>query len=252
MTSETFFKPALYQNEIGDVVISFHNDKIDGEELYGTQFLNIEIRLWDKQNRQIETREIEDVKIVPDKNSIRNSGYNHDNESALIIRLNDVLVNKTYDLRPWSKIEIIIEHDKTKYNGSGFKEKAEIYRSENVAADIEVSFPAGLLAKNIGEPGIGSLTGLSVASMANFTFYKKNQIKKVQPLRLGVGFMALNAINSITGSNAESDIGIVALASFQPLHSESKVNFPIYAGFGYLFKSESLFLLIGPGIKFTF
>jgi len=109
-----------------------------------------------------------------------------------------------------------------------------------------------LLAKPIGEPGIGSLTGLSVASMANFTFYKKDQIKKVQPLRLGAGFMALNAINSITGGNDESDIGMVALASFQPLNSESKVNFPIYAGFGYLFKSESWFLLLGPGIKFTF
>ncbi|MCB0505342.1 MAG: hypothetical protein KDC58_07535, partial [Cyclobacteriaceae bacterium] len=100
--------------------------------------------------------------------------------------------------------------------------------------------------------GIGSLTGLSVASMANFTFYKKDQIKKVQPLRLGVGFMALNAINSITGSNDESDIGMVALASFQPLNTDSKVNFPIYAGFGYLFEHDNWFLLLGPGIKFTF
>lgn len=253
MTSNTFFKPALYPKEIGDVEIVFHNEKIDGQDLYGIQYLNIEIRLWDKNNRQIETRDIEDIKIVPDKNSIRNSGYNHDNESPRIIRLNEILVNKTYDLRPWSKIEITVSHDKSKYKGgSGHKEKAEIYRSDNVAADIEVSFPAGLLAKNIGEPGIGSLTGLSVASMANFTFYKKDQIKKIQPLRIGVGFMALNAINSITGGGSESDIGIVALASFQPLNTDSKVNFPIYAGFGYLFKSESLFLLIGPGIKFTF
>lgn len=253
MTSDKFFKPALYPKEIGDVEIYFHNDKIDDEDLYGIQYLKIEIRLWDKNNRQIETREIDDIKVVPDKNSIRNSGYNHNNESPTVMRLNEILVNKTYDLRPWSKIEITIEHDKTKYKGgNGYKEKAEIYRSDNVAADIEVSFPAGLLAKNIGEPGIGSLTGLSVASMANFTFYKKDQIKKVQPLRLGVGFMALNAINSITGGNDESDIGIVALSSFQPLNTDSKVNFPIYAGFGYLFKSESLFLLIGPGIKFTF
>lgn len=253
MTSDTFFKPALYPKEIGDVEIVFHNDEIDSKEFYGVQYLKIEIRLWDKKNRQIESREIEDIKIVPDKSSIRNPGYDHNNESPIIIRLNEILVNKTYDLRPWSKVEITVEHDKSRYKGgNGYKQKAVIYRSDNVAADIEVSFPAGLLAKPIGEPGIGSLTGLSVASMANFTFYKKDQIKKVQPLRLGVGFMALNAINSITGSNDESDIGMVALASFQPLNTDSKVNFPIYAGFGYLFEHDNWFLLLGPGIKFTF
>ncbi len=45
--------------------------------------------------------------------------------------------------------------------------------------------------------------------MANFTFYKKGQIKKEQPIRLGIGFIALNAINSITGSTDDSDIGAV-------------------------------------------
>ncbi len=254
LTGEKFYNPSLYNGEIGDVVIKAHLDRIDAEsEFYGVQYINVEIRLWDKNNRQIETRTVEDIKLVPDKSSVRHLGYNHDNESSAILRINDFLVNKTYDLRPWSKIEITIEHDKSKYGGNGFKSKAIIYRSDKFSLDIEVSFPAGLFVVPIGvSQEVSSLTGLSIASMANFTFYKKGQIKKEQPIRLGLGFIALNAINSITGSTDDSDIGAVALMSFQPLHSDSKINFPLYAGFGYLFKAENLFLLIGPGIKFTF
>ncbi len=254
LTGENFYKPSLYNGEIGDVVITAHLDRIDEQlEFYGVQYINVEIRLWDKNNRQIETRTVEDIKLVPDKTSVRHLGYNHNNESSAILRINDFLVNKTYDLRPWSKIEITVEHDKSKYGGNGFKSKAIIYRSDKFSLDIEVSFPAGLFVVPIGSTQeVSSLTGLSIASMANFTFYKKGQIKKEQPIRLGLGFIALNAINSITGSTDDSDIGAVALMSFQPLHSDSKINFPLYAGFGYLFKAENLFLLIGPGIKFTF
>lgn len=254
ITSEKFYKPALYHDEIGEVVIAAHIDEIDNEnDFYGVQYVDVEIRLWDKNNRQIESRKVEGLKFVPDITSTRSLGYDHKNESNAILRINDVLVNKTHDLRPWSKIEITVEHDKDKYGGNGYKSKAIIYRSDNMAIDIEVSFPAGLFVVQVGEASVNSLTGLSIASMANFTFYKKGQIKKEQPLRLGLGFIALNAINSITGNDgAESDIGAVSLLSFQPLHTESKINFPLYAGFGYLFNSQNLFFLIGPGIKITF
>ncbi len=254
LTGEKFYKPSLYNDEIGDVVITAHTNRIDDDDdFYGVQYIHVEIRLWDKNNRQIETRSVENIKIVPSQSSIRHLGYDHNNESSAVLRINDFLVNKTYDLRPWSKIEITVEHDKSKYNGNGFKSKAIIYRSDNYAIDVEVSFPAGLFVVPIGNTSeVSALTGLSIASMANFTFYKKGQIKKEQPIRLGLGFIALNAINSITGSTDDSDIGAVALMSFQPLHSESKINFPLYAGFGYLFKADHLFLLIGPGIKFTF
>lgn len=254
ITDEKFYKPALFDGEIGEVVIAAHIDEIDNEkDLYGVQYVDVEIRLWDKNNRQIESRTVEGLKFVPDITSIRSLGYDKNNESNAILRINDVLVNKTHDLRPWSKIEITVEHDKEKYGGNGYKNKAVIYRSHKMAVDIEVSFPAGLFVVQVGDAGVNTLTGLSIASMANFTFYKKGQIKKEQPLRLGLGFIALNAINSITGgTGAESDIGAVSLLSFQPLHSESKINFPLYAGFGYLFNSQNLFFLIGPGIKITF
>lgn len=254
ITSEKFYKPALYDNEIGEVVIVAHLDEIDDKNrFYGVQYVDVEIRLWDKNNRQIESRKVEGLKLVPDNTSLRSLGYNHTSESNAVLRINDVLVNKTHDLRPWSKIEITVEHDKDKYGGNGYKSKAIIYRSHKMAVDIEVSFPAGLFVAQVGQPDVNSLTGLSIATMANFTFYKKGEIKKQNPLRLGIGFIALNAINSVTGNpDAEGDIGAVSLLSFQPLHSESKINFPLYAGFGYLFNSQNLFFLIGPGVKFTF
>ncbi len=131
----------MYNGEIGDVVITGHLDRIDEQaEFYGVQYIDVEIRLWDKNNRQIETRSVEDIKLVPDKTATRHLGYNHNNESSAVLRINDFLVNKTYDLRPWSKIEITVEHDKSKYGGNGFKSKAIIYRSDNYSLDIEFLF----------------------------------------------------------------------------------------------------------------
>ena len=254
ITGDSFIKPALFQDEIGDLNIQFYNDIIDKDnEFYGVQHLHIEIRYWDKNKKLIEQREVRDIKIIPGDSSPRFTGYNQANASPNSLQLNDIMVNKTYSLRPWSRIEIIVGHDKTQYNGVGFSQRIELYRSDNYTVDIEVSFPAGLLVKNIGEPGVGALTGLSVASMAQFSFYKKNRINKLQPLKLGLGFIALNAFSTLTGAEGtNNDIGIVSLLSFQPLKPESKVNFPIYAGFGYLFKNEALFILIGPGIQFNF
>jgi len=254
INGEAFIKPALYKGEIGDFSIRFNEQTIDDpDRFYGIQYLEIEIRYWDKNKKLIESREIEDIKIVPGDQSLRYEGYNRSNASNPHIKLNDFMVNKTHELRPWSRIEITVKHDKSKYNGEGYSQHIQVYRSSKLTAGIEVSFPAGLLAKNLSEPGIGSLTGLSVASMAQFSFYKKNEINKINPLSVGVGFIFLNAFNSLTDSGEErSDIGIVTLLRFQPLRSESKVNFPIYAGIGYLFKNEAMFLLIGPGIQFNF
>lgn len=255
INGDAFLTPALYGDEIGDMVIKFNENGIDdADQLYGIQYLDIEVRYWDKHKKLIESRQINDLKIVPGKESERYDGYDRSNASSPTIKLNDIMVNKTHELKPWSQIEITVAHTKQKYGGEGYAQHVQVYRSDNFTMDIEVSFPAGLLAKNLSEPGIGSLTGLSIASMANFSFYRKGQINKLQPFRVGAGFVALNAFSSLTNSTGEAkdDIGIVMLASFRPLNPDSKVNFPLYAGFGYLFRSESMFLLIGPGIKFNF
>jgi len=254
INGEAFIKPAMFNGEIGDLSIRFNENAIDdSSRFYGIQYLEVEIRYWDKNKKLIESRIIEDVKIVPGEESLRHEGYSRANASNTSIKLNDIMVNKTHELHPWSRIEITIKHDKSKYAGVGYSQHIQVYRSAKTTVGIEVSFPAGLLAKNFGESGIGSLTGLSVASMAQFSFYKKDEINKLNPLSVGLGFIFLNAFSSLTNGNENgSDIGVVSLIRFQPLKAESKVNFPLYAGFGYLFKSEALFLLIGPGIQFNF
>ena len=254
VNSDFFIKPALYDNEIGDLSIYFNEEAIDeADKFYGIQYLEVEIRYWDKNKKLIESRTVEDIKIVPGESSIRHEGYSKANASNPMIRLNDIMVNKTHELRPWSRIELTIKHDKAKYGGEGYSEHIQVYRSAKFTVAIEVSFPTGLLAKRLDEPGIGSLTGLSVASMAQFSFYKKNEINKLNPLSVGLGFIFLNAFSSLTsGGEDQSDIGMVSLIRFQPLHADSKINFPLYAGLGYLFKNDSVFLLIGPGIQFNF
>ncbi len=254
VNSEFFIKPALYDGEIGDLIIHFNEEAIDeGNKFYGIQYLEVEVRYWDKNKKLIESRTVEDIKIVPGESSVRHEGYSKANAANPMIRLNDIMVNKTHELRPWSRIELTIRHDKANYGGEGYSEHVQIYRSAKFTVAVEVSFPAGLLAKRLDEPGIGSLTGLSVASMAQVSFYKKNEINKLNPLSVGLGFIFLNAFSSLTrGGEDQGDIGMVSLIRFQPLHADSKVNFPLYAGLGYLFKSDSMFLLIGPGIQFNF
>ncbi|MEN8251233.1 MAG: hypothetical protein ABFS32_20030, partial [Bacteroidota bacterium] len=253
INGDAFLQPALFKGEIGNVVILFNEDIIDGaEQFYGTQYLEVEIRYWDKNKKLIESRQIEDIKIVPSENSIRHDGYSMSNASNPRISFNDIMVNKTFELKPWTRMEIVVRHNKSKYGGIGYSQRIQIYRSEDFTLSVEVSFPAGLLAKRLDTPGVGNLTGLSIASMAQISFYKKGEINKLNPLSVGIGFIMMNAFNSIASTEDTSDIGMVSLLRFQPLRAESKVNFPIYAGFGYLFKAETTFLLIGPGIRFNF
>ncbi|MDN4163887.1 hypothetical protein QWY31_00160 [Cytophagales bacterium LB-30] len=255
ITLPKFNKPVLFENEIRDVNLIFEEDEIDSKkEFFGVQYIDLQITLIDKDNRMLEVREIENIKIAPAENSPRYASYDRKNASPHVFRLNDYLANKTYLLKPWSRIEIVVKHRSDKYGEDGFSQKLMIIRSERFSLDLQVSFPAGLLSKRFNQPGIGSLTGISTAAMANFTFYKKGQIAKVSPIKLGVGFLALNALSSLTTDidEDEKDIGIVTIVSFYPINSESKIKFPLFAGTGYLFKSNTMFLLIGPGVQFNF
>jgi len=255
ITEPRFNKPVLFQNEIRDVNIIFDPKKLDDDnEFYGIQYLDVHITFYDKDNRMLEVREIENLKIVPDETSIRYASYDRKKATPDVLRINDYMANKTFNLKPWSRIEIFIKHHEDKYGEDGFQQKLIIIRSEAFSTDLQVSFPAGLLSKRFNQSGIGNLTGISTAAMANLTFYKKDQIAKVAPVRFGVGFIALNALSSLTAdiNEDEKDIGIVTMVTFFPINSESKIKFPLYAGMGYLFKSNTMFMLIGPGIQFNF
>ncbi|HAA16876.1 MAG TPA: hypothetical protein DCE41_36255 [Cytophagales bacterium] len=124
--------------------------------------------------------------------------------------------------------------------------------SQRVNLQLEVSFPAGLLTKRFNQPGIGNLTGISTAALVQASFYQPGKINKLSPWKVGGGFLALNALSSLTDNAEDKDLGVLGMVSFYPINSDSKVKFPLHAGLGYLFKNNTVFLVVGPGVQVNF
>ncbi len=242
----------IYVDEtLEDLVIAFDREKIDTRQrLYGKQFITIDISISDKNNNLIDKRTIENIVVCPGMGSPRFDYYDAKNCRFENISLNQFIRRKTPDLDEWSTIEIIISHDRSKYNGTGFTKRAEITLRRYSSFDLDVSFPAGLLTKKIGQDGFGTLSGISMAMIAQFSFYHPRRHAKYQPYKVGAGFLALNAFNfSETAKNR--DVGIVALASLYPIQtgSRSKLSFPLFLGGGYFLSEGKFFYLLGPGIR---
>ena len=245
-------KPILHETTIGDVNIQFDNQFIDDAfQLYGKQFLEIEVRITDSRNKIIEKQIIDDIVVCPGSNSPRFFAYTSStgcmNET---ISINDYLSNKTHGMENWSKIELIIKHRKNLYGGQGYTSRVEIIKAKYVAFDVDLSVPAGLIIKKIGEPGFPGLSGISISMLAQFSFYQRNEIQKLRPFKIGAGFLAKNAFNF--NENAERDLGIVVLGSVYPTKKNRKFSFPLYAGMGYFLNESKFFFLIGPGISINF
>lgn len=246
----------LVDNTLQDVMINFDPDVIDSEEkLYGEQYLNIKITIRGKDNELIEMQDMEDFLVCPGDYSPR-SEYYTGNCTNGSISINNHLSKKTYDLDEWSKIIIEIEHDKSKYGGQGYSKRVEIILQKYWRFDIDVSFPAGLLT--FGGSNSGNLTGISMAMIAQFSFYEKNKINRFKPYKVGIGFIALDAFNftstnNNTNNNNEDndprDVAMVILGSLYPTRKDAKLTFPLYFGGGYKLRDQEFFFLVGPGIR---
>jgi hypothetical protein len=235
----------LVENNLQDVHIEFDRDLIDQNKLYGKQFLNIKITIRGKDNELIEMQELEDIVICPGEYSPR-SEYYTGNCSSGTISINSHLSKKTYDLEEWSKIILEISHEKSKYDGQGFSKRVEIILQKFWRFDIDVSFPAGLIT--FGGSNSGNLTGISMAMIAQFSFYEKNKINRYRPYKVGFGFIALDAFN-FSDNDENRDVAMVILGSLYPTRKDTKLTFPLYFGGGYKLKNEEFFFLIGPGIR---
>ncbi|PKR81851.1 hypothetical protein CW751_00495 [Brumimicrobium salinarum] len=245
-------QPILHESTIGDVIIQFNDQKIDDAfELYGKQFLEIEVRITDSENKLVEKQVIDDIVICPGENSPRSFSYTSAtgcmNE---IISVNDFLSNKTHSLENWAKVELIIRHRKNIYGGQGYTSRVEIIKSKYIAFDVDLSIPAGLIIKKVGEPGFPGLSGISLSMLAQFSFYQRGEIQKLRPFKVGAGFLAKNAFNF--NPDAERDLGIVLLGSVYPTKKGRRFSFPLYAGMGYFLNESKFFFLIGPGVSINF
>ncbi len=252
MAANTLNQLVLYPHTIRDVVLSFDAAKIDrGEQLYGRQILEIDVRITGSRNELVELLTINTVEICPDETSPRAAFYRSPSCNRQGIPLNSRLSRKTHSLDDWSKIEIIIRHKRERYGGEGYSQRIEIVRQKLVTFDIDVSFPAGLVIKKLGVDGFPGLGGISLAMLAQFSFYDKEQVRRFKPFKLGAGFLAQNAFN-FNPDVRDRDLGLVVLGSLYPIRKEAKLNFPLYGGAGYFLNQSKFFFLIGPGIRVNF
>lgn len=246
-------KPILFDKVMQDVLISFNPHAIDSDKkLYGEQHFTIRVKITSQNNQLIDQQEIRNIIVCPGVSSPRYDFYNQSLSINKEINLNNYLRKKTYDMEGWSRLEIELEHLSDVYGSNGFKQRIEIIYQRHYEFDIDVSFPAGLLVRKEGDVGIGNFGGISMAMMAQFSFFHPHKIARYRPYKIGAGFLALNAFNYNENQKITRDVGLVVIGSVYPMGSKGKLTFPLYLGGGYLLAQEKWFTLLGPGIRISF
>jgi hypothetical protein len=243
--------PEFHNKTIQNIIIRFDQNKIDSETmLYGVQSFDLEIRITGSKGQVFEVLNLNNNKVTPGKNSPRYAHYNKDNVITAI-SLNQYLRQKTYDLDDWVKIQMEFKPtDSSKAKREDTK-TIDIIVQHDFRFDIDVSFPAGLITKKFdGSSGVGNFSGISMAMIAQFSFYQQDKINRFKPYKVGAGFVAVNALNF--SENAQRDMGVVIIGSLYPTTRDSKMTFPLYFGGGYMLNDGKWFVLLGPGIRVSF
>ncbi|MCC3152335.1 hypothetical protein Q3A66_03640 [Hymenobacter sp. BT770] len=241
--------PVLHDGTIRDVVFQFNPNGIDkGDELYGKQFLSFEVRTLNSKGELMEMRSVDNVVICPGDNSPRAVFYSDKQCRTDPLSLNSLLSRKTYDFDDWSRIVVTVKHQASQYAEPGYTQTVELVLKRRYKFDIDVSFPAGLLTRRQGETGYGNFGGISLATLAQLSFYSPDKINRLRPYKIGAGFVALNAFNLSQQTSSERDLGIVILGSVYPTRRDAKFTFPLYLGGGRLLGAGKWFYLLGPGI----
>ena len=191
--SPEFDKPVTTKSPMRCMNLIFDPDKIDSaENLYGKQYLDVDIKIYSADNTLEEFQQVNDIVVCPGKNSPRNNFYDSKDCSSNIIDLNDYLLHKTYELDAWEKVEIILQHHTASYNEKGYRRKLTIIHQRYTTFSLQAGFPTGLVIKKFGtnEHTIGDLSGISVAFLGQMKFYDHNRINKARPYGLGFGILA--------------------------------------------------------------
>ncbi len=242
--------PVIYDKVIKDILIDFNYNKIDSEnKLYGKQYMEVEVKITGKNRELIELKTIPVFGVCPGEMSPRHPYYYKKDCVQAGISLNKYLSTKTYDLDDWVRIELTFKHASSKYESPGMVQTAEFIVQKPYRFDVDVSFPAGLIINRFGDDSgaFDNFGGISMAMIAQFSFYDQERIGKFKPYKVGAGFLALNAFNFNEGVNR--DVAIVVLGSLYPTRKDAKLTFPLYMGGGRFLGSGDWFILLGPGIR---
>ncbi|MEJ5265868.1 MAG: hypothetical protein WHT29_11180 [Bacteroidales bacterium] len=246
-----FTGPELYEKTLKDIMIQFDPDKIDeSDKFYGKQYVQITVKITGSNGTLIQLENLPMVVVCPGDKSVRHAFYDQQDCWNDEISLNNFLDKKTYDFDDWTKIRLSFKHVKEKYTDVPQEKVVEIILQRKVKFDIDVSFPS-LLTKIVNQEGWQNGLAVSMAMIAQLSFYQKDKIARFMPYKIGVGFLALNAFNFSNNNNAR-DLGIVILGSVYPTRRDTKLSFPLYIGGGYLLNTESWFWVFGPGIRVSF
>jgi hypothetical protein len=244
--------PELYNKLIKDVIVSFQPNKIDSlTNLYGKQYLTLEIKVLGKKDEIIDQATVENIVVCPGDKSPRYQFYDKSDCTGSEISINSKISNASYSLSDWAKIKLTFKNPSDKYLQGAQEKTVEIVLQKNTNFDIDVSFPTGLLIKKMNTSGLGNFSGVSMSVLGEFSFYKKDKINKLQPFKIGAGFLALNTFD-FSNDKSSRDLGAVVLGTLSPINTDRKFTFSIYLGGGYLFSAKTLFWLIGPGISVSF
>lgn len=258
--------PVLYDKTIPDVVFSFNTNAIDESgNLYGRQYLTMDVRTVDDKGNLIDQRSVDQLVVCPGESSPRYAYYQGNDCQVGNFSLNNILGRKTYDLDAWYRIIITIRSDPRQYSSKGYSQQIELVLRRHVNFDISVSFPAGLLTKYADQPSYTSFGGISLATLAQLSFYAPDRINRLRPYRVGAGFVALNAFNLSNNQDVNRALGIVVIGSVTPVRTGARLSFPLYLGGGLLLGQSASgqagqggsdskvlpFLLFGPGIGVT-
>lgn len=245
--------PIFYESSIRDITINFDRWKIDeGGNLHGKQYLDIEVRILGSRGELLETFRLNGVAVCPAENSLRHQYYSRNDCRSQEISLNQQLSRKTYSWDIWSRAVITISHSSDRYSTELQRKTVEIILQRPLRFDVDVSFPAGLLIIRPEDDRIGNLSGISMAMIAQFSFYQREKIAAMKPYKIGAGFLALNAFNFSESTNIYRDMGIVVIGSIFPTRRDTRMSFPLYVGGGYFLNQKEWFMLLGPGIRVSF
>jgi len=244
--------PVVYDKVIKDILIDFNANKIDSEsKLYGKQYMDIDVKVTGKNNELIELKTIPAIAVCPGEQSPRHPYYYKKDCIQTGVSLNKYLSTKTYDMDDWVRIQLTFKHENDKYESRGLEQSVEIIVQKQYRFDVDVSFPAGLIIKRFGDDSgdYSNFGGISMAMIAQFSFYDPERIGKFKPYKVGAGFLALNAFNF--SETADRDVALVVLGSVYPTRKDVKLSFPLYVGGGYFLGSKKGFILLGPGIRIS-
>jgi len=244
--------PVIYDKVIKDILIDFNTNKIDSEnKFYGKQYMDIDVKVTGKNNELIELKTIPGIAVCPGEQSPRHPYYYKKDCVQTGVSLNKYLSKKTYDMDEWVRIQLTFKHENEKYESRGLEQTVEIIVQKQYRFDVDVSFPAGLIIKRFGDDtgDYSNFGGISMAMIAQFSFYDQERIGKFKPYKVGAGFLALNAFNF--SETSDRDVALVVLGSVYPTRKDAKLSFPLYVGGGYFLGSKKGFILLGPGIRIS-